>query len=582
MNIKIKKKAILLLIISTSFLGFSQENENNDIAKKLYDNGNFTKENKISSDIDVYKIKFEKFIDFDTINNFVGINFFRPNTLIVDKKTAESDIKSNKIILKNQKIFFDENIDYYKYKKITSYDYDEFYRFFPIKKGEANRVGMEFSITNIKNNEQIKDVLLCGNIVDSYGKPIYFAFFRSQLTKRIDNIKQHNLSLEAAKKEEDYKNIKKSIEGFEKKLFPNDCLYVIGIKYKILDFYRYSGDDFNTKFKQNNTFYNYGFCISNSNNKSDYLPVIEKNAIVTEQELNRNYSLKWEVDSTWIEKKIDVKDFKDLTEPFPLITFKSLNGQLSGLSNEENTDEINTILKDKTKIGKYDNLDYWTKKVKDNDLVNINLFIGFVPNGGNENKRLGIKLYTKVDGDDKIYTIEDKNFFSNVNDETYKLFDTNYNKILNSNYTFTDVFNPFLSNFKNLYKDYKNSLYDIDDTMLRRLIGLEYLERFKYRLSQDQERAIYNNDQENQKIENEKIKIELIKKYGKNYVDLAFAGNIVVGMPEGLLPIPLNLWQITSRTNWKDGYRIYCTSKLNSSGKLSVYVQKGKVTLVSY
>ena len=79
--------------------------------------------------------------------------------------------------MKNQKIFFDENIDYYKYKKITSYDYDEFYRFFHIKKGEANRVGMEFSITNIKNNEQIKDVLLCGNIVDSYGKPIYFAFF---------------------------------------------------------------------------------------------------------------------------------------------------------------------------------------------------------------------------------------------------------------------------------------------------------------------------------------------------------------------------------------------------------------------
>ena len=77
-------------------------------------------------------------------------------------------------------------------------------------------------------------------------------------------------------------------------------------------------------------------------------------------------------------------------------------------------------------------------------------------------------------------------------------------------------------------------------------------------------------------------KQELINKFGAKYTNEALSGNIVVGMPEGLLPIPLRLWQITSKNNWEDGYRIYCTSRLDSSATLSVYVQKGKVTMVSY
>jgi hypothetical protein len=85
-----------------------------------------------------------------------------------------------------------------------------------------------------------------------------------------------------------------------------------------------------------------------------------------------------------------------------------------------------------------------------------------------------------------------------------------------------------------------------------------------------------------QNKQSDQNKQALINKFGAKYTNEALNGNIIVGMPEGLLPIPLRLWQITSRTNWKDGYRIYCTSKLDSSAKLSVYVQKGKVTLVSY
>ena len=122
-----------------------------------------------------------------------------------------------------------------------------------------------------------------------------------------------------------------------------------------------------------------------------------------------------------------------------------------------------------------------------------------------------------------------------------------------------------------------NVLYSLkdDSSLLKNIISLNYLNNFYGEIK------TIKVESENKAKENED-KAKLYKIYGQKHVDLALAGNIVVGMPEGLLPIPLRLWQITSRTNWKNGYRIYCTSILNSSGKLSVYVQNGKVTMVSY
>ena len=73
--------------------------------------------------------------------------------------------------------------------------------------------------------------------------------------------------------------IKNSLAGFETKLFPNDSIYIIGIKYKITKFDDfYDSEYFSSKFKDNNTLYNYGFSISNSKNKIDYTSEIEKNA----------------------------------------------------------------------------------------------------------------------------------------------------------------------------------------------------------------------------------------------------------------------------------------------------------------
>ena len=131
-------------------------------------------------------------------------------------------------------------------------------------------------------------------------------------------ISQKNVNNDIDKNQENIKEIKKSLVGFETQLFPNDSIYIIGIKYKITkfdDFYK--SEYFTSKFKDNNTLYNYGFSISNSKNKIDYIPEIEKNAKETENE-----KFKWDIDSTWIEKRIA---FKDLSTPTKIISFATIS-----------------------------------------------------------------------------------------------------------------------------------------------------------------------------------------------------------------------------------------------------------------
>mgnify|MGYP006160367723 CR=1 FL=1 len=91
----------------------------------------------------------------------------------------------------------------------------------------------------------------------------------------------------------------------------------------------------------------------------------------------------------------------------------------------------------------------------------------------------------------------------------------------------------------------------------------------------------YLQKNETERKQKEKYQKDLLKKFGKKYVEEAQNGNIVVGMPEGLLQIPLRVWTIKSNTEWSNGYRIYCTYKFDTSRRLIVYVSKGKVSSIS-
>ena len=91
----------------------------------------------------------------------------------------------------------------------------------------------------------------------------------------------------------------------------------------------------------------------------------------------------------------------------------------------------------------------------------------------------------------------------------------------------------------------------------------------------------YLQKNETERKQKEKYQKDLLKKFGKKYVEEAQNGNIVDGMPEGLLQIPLRVWTIKSNTEWSNGYRIYCTYKFDTSRRLIVYVSKGKVSSIS-
>ena len=71
------------------------------------------------------------------------------------------------------------------------------------------------------------------------------------------------------------------------------------------------------------------------------------------------------------------------------------------------------------------------------------------------------------------------------------------------------------------------------------------------------------------------------KKYGKKYVDAAIDFDIIVGMHEDLLPYPLKLWSISSRSDFSNGYKLYLYSKLDTSVHLYIIVKNHKVSYVS-
>jgi hypothetical protein len=79
-----------------------------------------------------------------------------------------------------------------------------------------------------------------------------------------------------------------------------------------------------------------------------------------------------------------------------------------------------------------------------------------------------------------------------------------------------------------------------------------------------------------------KIKKTLYLKYGQKFVDAALEGNIIVGMPDDLLDIPLKLWTIDRRSQVAGGYILYCHSMLNTSKRLTIKVSNKKVIYISY
>ena len=103
-----------------------------------------------------------------------------------------------------------------------------------------------------------------------------------------------------------------------------------------------------------------------------------------------------------------------------------------------------------------------------------------------------------------------------------------------------------------------------------------------FNLKKEAKRVLDEKAKETKTIQgNKKFISDMTKKYGKKYVDDALNGDITMGMPEELLPLPLQAWVIKSRDEFPNGYNLYCNFSFNTARKLLITVKNKKVVRIS-
>lgn len=210
-----------------------------------------------------------------------------------------------------------------------------------------------------------------------------------------------------------------------------------------------------------------------------------------------------------------------------------------------------SYLNNKFTVKKYENLSYsGPRKVYSNYNISPNIERTIDP---------------RVDQDNFKFVVVEPRYFENaVGKKGYsgKKFIIQPNKI---------AFKDFLA------KEHSSNLNEFHDNLI---LTRKELEKVK------EQEKIANKAAEEERIlkdqEFKKDKDILIKKFGAKFVNEALNGNIIIGMPEDLLPIPLKLWEIYSRSQTNGGYTLYCKSYLDSSVRLRLSVTNGKVSYISY
>tara|TARA_B110000459_G_C16622175_1_gene502431 strand:- start:299 stop:1921 length:1623 start_codon:yes stop_codon:yes gene_type:complete len=95
------------------------------------------------------------------------------------------------------------------------------------------------------------------------------------------------------------------------------------------------------------------------------------------------------------------------------------------------------------------------------------------------------------------------------------------------------------------------------------------------------EKSGVDNYEKEEKEKEKKYRNDLAEKYGLKYAEAALEGDIIIGMPEDLLTIPLRAWNIDSHSEWENGYLIYCKFKFDTSKRIKIIIRNGKVSEIS-
>ena len=181
---------------------------------------------------------------------------------------------------------------------------------------------------------------------------------------------------------------------------------------------------------------------------------------------------------------------------------------------------------------------------------------------------------------------DDKNF-NEVLDVTYLKFD---DLLITSDFYLNNLFAFPKLNFRTYVNEYIDSKSKIgisvlkmfDEYLYSGFIPNEIKYSLVFNLKNEAKSWLIEKTKETKTIQsNKKIISDLIKKYGKKMVDQAMNGNIIIGMPEELLPVPLQSWVIASRDEFPNGFHLYCKFSLNTAKKLLITVKNKKVIRIS-
>jgi hypothetical protein len=587
---------LALLVITLN--AFSQDNIelSNKISNSYVENGNYGIYSQKDSDV-FEDLKFIEFVKLDT-SKFAFAKILIPKVVLVDTKQGD-DVKKNQkrieFVKKNdlEKIIDDLEL------KISKFDFNNpdiillgNSKSNPINiKENANR-NYEFGDNVIakykgENSSKIYFIILfkfnTGKIIreDWEGRKFYETLefygiieeneYNKSISEREIEYNQANENLSKLEKEKLKEESKKWLSGNFIKIFPEEKIYVYDASYlfrgEIVEGEGISEHKVNT------------LALSNINPST-----ITKEDFPKNKELNF-VSYKYIKDYNVIDLFYDKKTVLDSIFNIKEKSHGWFEDWKKGVSVDPMIDlEKDAILGGEKNINKY-NKDYFLKKIKNKDVIvkqplflisesdfKINRIDRDVREKQVTSLRFKILNDINISADNNYFNVYQSGGKSTIEEFSgvRRDFDTRVDK---PNYNFvtcdTGFFNEFASNYSGENASQTNK------ENIEELIAYQYSKEIA---SFDK----FLNEAREKNKQNDQNKQALINKFGAKYTNEALKGNIIVGMPEGLLPIPLRLWQITSRTNWKDGYRIYCTSNLNSSAKLSVYVQNGKVSMVSY
>lgn len=552
----------LTFLLTISFVPFFSQAQTDlkDLAKVLYSKKAYQSSNMVPAD-SVFEMQFIKYIKLENLD-LEGVHIINDLKLVVDPGAPDSISLSRGLFKINKGKIFRVN---YTAENVQPID----------------KVGYYFLVKGRLNQENL-DTLVAYNANSGI-----LAYRKSDYLSRASNV----IADEKLKLQEDndqtYLALKDAIKGFEKNLFPQDSLYAIGVKYKLIS----DNGDLNRNISEKHNLFHTTFFLSSNTN-----------IIQLQSKLKSvNTVAAWRPDSLWLIKRFSVKDLCSLKE---ITSFYSSREEYISYDTDYALEDVK---KNKSRVKVYTDLDLLKFELPDALIDRSTFAIRLMVNQGTVYLYIGehilgervndsdetkkepfssynysiIPLFKKLDepfvnlmGIKTDIRIDEPTYFELININFNSL---NEGRLLNyDSINFGFLFNAIRKNGNYDYPFSRISKYgyNLDKNELKKKMVFSswvgYYQKLQS-LKQEAEEA----------AEKEKLINQYAPKYGKNFVQQAFDGNILIGMHEDLLPIPLKLWKIYKRTDFTGGYTLYLTSLLNSAKRLQVRVSNKKVSYVS-